>query len=245
MYHRRRTVPSADSPNVYAPPVSETTRGRPTSPPAAPHGAPLAEYAVERLPKQDPWTLLLYPAQVVFTDLQGETHTIPRSELGARVGVVPTGRDAMLVVHAPKLTLKMPAFSVQEFRRLLGPDLQRWAQGSSSRETKHAPWIVLAMGALWVSSGGLVVAVLALAFLIAAIGRLIRAGRWLFLLAVLRSVAVFAALAVDVLVLDAPWWLGIIAIAFAMGAVTSLRRFAFFRPVGPSSRDAARLAEQS
>lgn len=69
---------------------------------------------------------------------------------------------------------------------------------------------------------------------VAGIGRLIRAGRWLFLLAVLRSVAVMAALAVDVLVLGAQWWFGILALVFAMGAVTSLRRFAFFGPVGPS-----------
>lgn len=219
--------------NPYASPVEETVAADPVGTTSLPSGEPIAQFSTERAGKGGgTWMLLVYPDRLVATSLDGEACVALRSALGEQVVIAPMGREAILTLRAEKVTLKLSGDDVESLRRVLGEDLQKWALQLSLHETRRSLWWGLGLCALWfLGDGGLFLGALAAAYLLAGIGRLIRGGRWLFLLRGLRAVALIVVVALDVFVFDGPWLYGLLAPLFLLGANMSFRRFAFFRPL--------------
>lgn len=161
----------------------------------------------------------------------GCRQTFLRAELGKHLAIAPVGAEALLTLRAQNITLKLAGDGVESLRRHLGTDLETWALQMSLRETKAALWWGLGASAFWFLNGGLFSGVIAVAFLIEGIGRLVRGGRWLFLFRGLRAVAAMVAVVIDVLVLDGQWWFGFVALMLLLGATMAFRRYAFFRPL--------------
>ena len=219
-----------DAPDVYAPPVAEVAQPG-VAAQISPAGELVGEYMVKRLDRAgrgEMWTLLVYPDRLDFTAPDGVSFPISASTFGERLVAAPTGQIVILTLRLEKMMFELSEFNADAFRRDLGAHLQRWGDEFARFETKHAIWIGLGLGALWFFIGGLIVGVLAAANLIAGIGRLLGAGRWLFLLAAARALALIVAVALDILVFGVSWWLAIAALFFMLGVTMSVRRFRFF-----------------
>lgn len=182
----------------------------------------------------EPWRILVFSHSVSFDPYDDNSRIVVRHEdLATRIGPFPAGQGQLLLtLLTEKITLRLNITAASALRRNLGPHLAQWGTALAMRETKTALLVGAGFSVAAYVMGSPFLTVLAVAYLVAGIGRMIRGGRWLFLLAALRALALVIIVALEIILLGTPWWTGFVAVFFLLGASMQFRRFVFFGSPG-------------